>query len=154
MGEIIYTKESLKKLKEELKYLKTVKRKEITAQIKEAKEFGDLSENAAYKAAREAEALNESRIQKLERLIKNAKIVNNSHSQESKIFIGAKVTLERNGRIIEYTIVDQSQVDYKTNKISVNSPLAKALIGKKGGDIISVFTPKGDELTYKIISIQ
>lgn len=153
MDNAILTKESLQKLKDELQYLKTVKRKEIIARIKEAKEFGDLSENAAYKEAREAESLNESRVQKLEYIIKTAKIVVAADNKSKKICIGAKVLLEKQGITAEYIIADQNQADYKTNKISVNSPLAKALIGKVPGDLISIKTIKGD-IVYKIISIQ
>lgn len=148
------TKESFEKLQAELNYLKNVKRKEIIRKIKEAKEFGDLSENAAYKEAREEEAFNESKILRLEKLLKTAKISDSSNSpSERKISIGAKVILEKNGELLEYTIVDQNQADFATNKISLNSPLARSLNGKKPGEIISIKIPKG-EIRYKIIAIK
>lgn len=148
------TKESFEKLEAELNYLKNVKRKEIIRKIKEAKEFGDLSENAAYKEAREEEAFNESKILRLEKLLKTAKISDSSNSpSERKISIGAKVILEKNGELLEYTIVDQNQADFATNKISLNSPLARSLNGKKPGEIISIKIPKG-EIRYKIIAIK
>lgn len=148
------TKESFEKLQAELNYLKNVKRKEIIRKIKEAKEFGDLSENAAYKEAREEEAFNESKILRLEKLLKTAKISDSSNSpSERKISIGAKVILEKNGELLEYTIVDQNQADFATNKISLNSPLARSLNGKKPGEIILIKIPKG-EIRYKIIAIK
>lgn len=148
------TKESFEKLEAELNYLKNVKRKEIIRKIKEAKEFGDLSENAAYKEAREEESFNESKILRLEKLLKTAKISDSSNSpSERKISIGAKVILEKNGELLEYTIVDQNQADFATNKISLNSPLARSLNGKKPGEIISIKIPKG-EIRYKIIAIK
>lgn len=153
MNKTILTKNSYEKIKEELEYLKTVKRKEIITRIKEAKEFGDLSENAAYKEARETESLNESRIQKLEHIVKTAEIIDSAAIESKKICIGSEAILEKDGKVYKYTIVDQSQTDYKTNKISFNSPLARALLGKRPGDTISIKTPRG-EIFYKIISTQ
>jgi len=155
MSEIILTKQSLFKLRQELDYLKNVKRKEIIKKIKEAKEFGDLSENAAYKEAREEESFNESKIKKLEHIIKNAKIVDTPTPQDGaqKISLGSVVTLEKDdGEVVEYMIVEPSQADFASKKISINSPLAKALIDKTINENVIIKTPQGQS-TYKIIAI-
>lgn len=149
----ILTRESYQQLKEEFKYLKTVKRKEIIKQIKEAKEFGDLSENAAYKEAREAESLNESKIKKIEYILKTAKIVDATENSTKKICLGSVVEIEKGGEVLEYTIVDPIQADFKNRKISIHSPIGKSMLGKCVGDEITVDAPSG-KMTYKIISIK
>ncbi len=155
MGQVSYfTEEGLAKLKEELKQLQTVERPSISKQIAEARDKGDLSENAEYDAAKEAQGLLEFKISKLQDLIANARVVDQSELDTSKVLILSKVKIKNiaNGAIMEYTLVSEKEADIKQKRISVDSPIAKGLLGKKVGDKAEVVVPSGT-VTFEIIDI-
>ncbi len=140
-----YTEEGLKKLKDELHDMKTVQRPAISAQIAEARDKGDLSENAEYDAAKEAQGLLELKISKLETVLSNARLIDESQLDISKALILSKVKIKHkgNGMEMEYTLVAENEADLKLKKISVDSPIGKGLLGKSIGDITEVHTPAG-----------
>ena len=149
-----YTKEGLEKLKEEINRLKSIERPLISQQIAEARDKGDLSENAEYDAAKNAQSMLELKISKLEELISNAKIIDESKLDNSKVLILSKVKMRnlKSKAIITYTIVPESESDLKTGKISVTSPIAKGLLGKKVKDQVEIKVPAGT-LNFEIIEI-
>ena len=140
-----YTEEGLKKLRDELHEMKTVMRPAISDQIAEARDKGDLSENAEYDAAKEAQGLLEMKISKMEGILSNARIIDESTIDTSKVFILSKVRIKNisNGLEMEYTIVAENEADLKAKKISIDSPIGKGLLGKKIGEIADVTTPNG-----------
>jgi transcription elongation factor GreA len=148
------TKEGLEKLKEELHILKTVERPKISQQIAEARDKGDLSENAEYDAAKEAQGLLEMRISKLEELIANSRIIDESKIDTSKVLILSKVKIMniKNKATMTYTLVPENEADLKSGKISVNSPIAKGLLGKSVGDVVEITVPSG-KMEFKIMEI-
>ncbi|MEI6378533.1 MAG: transcription elongation factor GreA [Candidatus Falkowbacteria bacterium] len=147
----IISPEGYAKLQEELETLSTVRRREIAERIEAAKELGDLSENAEYADAKEAQAFNEGRVGELTNLLKNLTVVENDRSDI--IGMGTKVTAEINGNIKEYTIVSFNEADPMAGKISNESPIGISLLGHKKGDLVKVKTPKG-ESEYKIIDVK
>lgn len=149
-----YTAEGLKKLKDELHHMKTVLRPSISNQIAEARDKGDLSENAEYDAAKEAQGLLEMKIAKLETVISNARILDDSNLDSSKVLILSKVKIKNisNGMEMNYTLVAENEADIKQNKISVESPIGKGLLGKKQGDIADITTPVGI-MKFEIVEI-
>lgn len=153
-NETLITAEGLEELKKELEYLKLVKRKEISEKIKAALAFGDISENSEYDEAKNEQASVESRIAKLEQLIKNAKIIKES-KQNGVVNIGSKVKIKdlEFDELMEYTIVGSAEADPIKGKISNVSPLGKSLLGKKIGEIIEVASPTGDVIKYEIIGL-
>lgn len=150
-----YTEEGLKKLKDELHDMKTVQRPAISDQIAEARDKGDLSENAEYDAAKEAQGLLEMKIAKLEAIIANARIIDESMVDSSKVFILSTVRIKNvaNGMEVEYTLVAENEADLKAKKISIDSPIGKGLLGKKVGDIADVQTPNG-VIQFEILEIK
>ncbi len=155
MSEIkYYTAEGLAALKAELNQLETVERPRISAAIAEARDKGDLSENAEYDSAKEAQGLLEMRIAKMQELIANARILDESKLDVSKVLIYSIVTIKNlaNNKEFVYTIVPESEADFKTGKISVTSPIAKGLLGKKTGEIAEVNAPVG-LLKFEILKI-
>ena len=155
MSQVSYfTEEGLQKLKDELKHLRTVERPSISQQIADARDKGDLSENAEYDAAKEAQGLLELKISKLETLIANARVVDESELDTSKVLILSKVKIRNisNRMEMEYTIVSEKEADMKAKRISVESPIAKGLLGKKVGDIAEVQVPSG-LIKFEIVSI-
>lgn len=149
-----YTEEGLKRLKDELADMKTVQRPAISEQIAEARDKGDLSENAEYDAAKEAQGLLEMKISKMEALISKARLVDDSMIDSSKAFILSTVTIKNvtNGMQMQYTLVAESEADLKAKKISVDSPIGKGLLGKKVGDVADVQTPNG-VIQFEIVEI-
>jgi transcription elongation factor GreA len=149
-----YTEEGLLKLRAELHQLKTSERKAATQAIVEARDKGDLSENAEYDAAREAQALLELRIAKLEDVISNARIVDETKIDLSKVSILTTVKIKNmsTGSTMKYTLVAQNEADMKIGKISVDSPIGKALLGKKVGDKVDVQVPAGN-ITFEVAEI-
>jgi len=137
------THEGLKKIQNELNELKEVKRKQIVERIQEAKEHGDLSENAEYHQAREEQSLIEGRIIELENIIKNSVILEDNLSQDQEVKIGSTLVLDKDGLEVKYTIVGSTEADPKNNLISCDSPLGQALIGRKINEKFQVTTPKG-----------
>ena len=136
-----YTQEGFAKLKEEYERRTKEDRERIVAAIAEARSFGDLSENAEYDAARNDQAKNEARIQELEYLIQHAVVVDDSAVDSSIVGLGSLVKLEKNGEEIEYKIVGSNEANPFENKISDMSPIGRALIGSKAGDVVKVETP-------------
>ncbi len=152
--EVVLTYEGLKKLEEELEYLKTTKKKEVAERIKEARGFGDLSENSEYDDAKNEQAEVEARIITIENMLRNVKVISDEDIDLKTVQIGNKVKVldvEMNEEI-EYTIVGATEVDIMNNKISNESPMGMALIGKKKGASVKVDAPMG-EIEYKILSI-
>ncbi len=149
-----YTEEGLQKLKEELDYLTRVERRKISEAIAEARDKGDLSENAEYDAAKEAQGMLEMKIAKLQDIIGNARIIDESKMDSSKVLILSKVKIKnlKNGAIMEYTLVPEKEADLKSNKLSVNSPIAKGLLGKSVGDVVEIAVPAGN-IQFEIVEI-
>ena len=144
--EIIYlTAEGYKKLKDELDHMRSVERPAISAAIAEARDKGDLSENAEYDAAREAQGLLEMRIAKLEATLANARVIDESKIDKSRVQILSKVTLlnHNNGTEVVYTIVSENEANLREGKLAIGTPIAKALLGKKAGDVVEVTVPAG-----------
>ncbi|MDA3803087.1 MAG: transcription elongation factor GreA [Patescibacteria group bacterium] len=151
MNEQIISQEGYNKLKQELDYLSAIKRKEIAQRIERAKELGDLSENAEYSEAKDAQALNEGRILELSNLLKNVTVVEGG-TNGNQVSMGSNVTVEVEGKKKEYTIVSFNEADPLEGKISNESPLGLAFIGKEKGETVEVVTPKGVK-KYKIKKI-
>lgn len=149
-----YTAEGLKKLKEELEYLKAVERPRASQAIAEARDKGDLSENAEYDAAKEAQGLLEMKISKMEELVANARLIDESQLDVSKALVLSTVKIKNqvNGMEMKYTLVAESEADLKSGKISVTSPIGKGLLGKKVGEVAEVTVPNGT-LKFEILEI-
>ncbi len=149
-----YTEEGLNKLKQELHEMKTVQRPAISQQIAEARDKGDLSENAEYDAAKEAQGILEMKIAKLEEIVSNARIFDDSNIDTSKVFILSKVKIKnvKNNMMMEYTLVAENEADLKEKKISVESPIGKGLLGKSVGEIADIQTPNGI-VQFEIVEI-
>ena len=156
MGNIkYYTEEGLQALKDELYQLTMVERQRISSQIAEARDKGDLSENAEYDAAKEQQGLLEMKIAKLQERIYNARIFDESNLDVSKVllFSVVKVKNTKNNAELSYTIVPETETDIKTFKISVTSPIAKGLLGKKVGDVVEITVPAG-KMEFEILEIK
>lgn len=140
-----YTAEGLKKLREELEHLKSIERPKASQAIAEARDKGDLSENAEYDAAKEAQGLLEMRIAKMEELVANARLIDESQLDLSKVLVlsTVKIKNQTNGMEMKYTLVAESEADLKSGKISVTSPIGKGLLGKSVGEIAEINVPNG-----------
>ncbi|GAB2760912.1 transcription elongation factor GreA [Salinimicrobium soli] len=149
-----YTAEGLKKLKDELNQLKDVERPRASQAIAEARDKGDLSENAEYDAAKEAQGLLEMKIAKLEEIYANARLIDESQLDTSKALVHSTVKIKNlgNGAEMKYKLVAQSEADLKSGKISVDSPIGKGLLGKKVGDKAEVQVPNG-KIEFEILEI-
>ncbi|MBC8396936.1 transcription elongation factor GreA [Flavobacteriaceae bacterium] len=149
-----YTIEGLKKLKDELSHLKDIERPKASNAIGEARDKGDLSENAEYDAAKEAQGMLEMKISKLEEVFSNARVIDESQLDLSKVLVLSKVEIKNlnNQMQVNYTLVAESEADLKSGKISVSSPIGKGLLGKKVGEVAEVIVPNGT-LRFEIISI-
>jgi transcription elongation factor GreA len=155
MSEVIYvTVEGLQKLKEELDQLRNVERPSISRQIADARDKGDLSENAEYAAAKEAQGMLELRISKLEDIVARSRILDESKIDISSVRLlnRVKIRNKTNNSVMEYLIVPESEANFKQGKIAVSSPIAQGLIGKKVGDIVQIKVPSGT-IAFEIISI-
>lgn len=148
------SEDGYKKLVEELKHLETVQRPEISRQIAEARDKGDLSENAEYDAAKEAQGLLEMKINKLKMTLSEAKIIDESKLKTDSVQILTKVTLKnmKTNAKMTYTIVSESEANLKEGKISVSTPIAKGLLGKKVGDVAEIQVPQG-KISLEVIDI-
>ena len=149
-----YTEEGLKKQRAELDKLRDIERPKASQAIAEARDKGDLSENAEYDAAKEAQGMLEMQIAKLENTLANARIINESELDTSKVLVLSTVEVKSkaNGAQIKYTLVAQSEADLKSGKISVDSPIGKGLLGKKVGDVAVITVPNGN-IELEIVSI-
>ncbi len=151
-----YTEEGLKKLKDELNYLKTTGRTDIAKQIAEARDKGDLSENAEYDAAKDAQGLLELKIAKLGAVVGDARVMHEKNIDTSKVSVLAKVKIKnkKNGASMTYTLVSEEEADLKSGKISIKSPIGKGLLGKKVGEVTEIQVPAGKvEFEIQEISI-
>jgi len=154
MGEVYLTKKGYEKLSLELEHLKTVRRRELSKAIGTAREHGDLSENAEYDAAKDAQAHNEKRISELEEKLSRVCIIEDQNIPHGEVLIGATVKLKDldNQEELEYTLVSEEESDYEQNKISITSPLGMGLLSHKEGEEVSIKVPVGT-LRYKILKI-
>lgn len=155
MSEVIYvTVDGLQKLKEELDQLRNVERPSISRQIADARDKGDLSENAEYAAAKEAQGMLELRISKLEDIVARSRVLDESKIDISSVRLlnRVKIRNKANNSVMEYLIVPESEANFKMGKIAVSSPIAQGLIGKKVGDIVQIKVPSGT-IPFEIISI-
>jgi transcription elongation factor GreA len=150
-----YTKEGLEKLTRELSELKTKGRADIAKQIAEARDKGDLSENAEYDAAKDAQGHLEAKIAKLEEIVGNARLIDETKIDTSTVSILSKVTIrnKKNGASMTYTLVAEEEADLKAGKISTQSPIGKGLLGKKKGDSAKIKTPAG-EMEFEVVTIE
>jgi len=149
-----FTQEGLQKLKDELEELMLRERPKISQMIAEARDKGDLSENAEYDAAKEAQGMLELKISKLQELIMNARVIDESKMDTSKVLLLSKVKIKnlKNGAMMNYTLVPEKEADLKSGKISVNSPIAKGLLGKTVGDKVEISVPAG-VMTFEIVEV-
>jgi transcription elongation factor GreA len=155
MNDVIYiTEEGLHKLKEELDQLRNVERPSISKQIAEARDKGDLSENAEYAAAKEAQGMLELKISRLEDVISRSRILDESNIDTSAVRILNRVKIKNraNNTVMEYLIVPESEANFKLGKIAVSSPIAQGLMGKKVGDVVQIKVPSG-VIPFEIVSI-
>lgn len=149
-----YTKEGMEKLKTDLSHLKSKGRADIARQIAEARDKGDLSENAEYDAAKDAQGHLEAKIAQLENLVSNARLLDENNIDTSKVSILSKVTIKnkKNGASVTYTLVSEEEADLKASKISTMSPIGHGLLGKKIGDVARIQTPAG-EMEFEVVKI-
>lgn len=155
MAEVSYvTEQGLERLKKEIEQLETIERPKISQQIAEARDKGDLSENAEYDAAKEAQGMLELKISKLKNALANSRILDQSKLDTSTVQILNKVKIKnkKNGAIMEYTLVSDSEANLKEMKMSINTPIAKGLLGKKVGDVAEVDVPSG-KMEFEIVEI-
>ena len=150
----LLTYAGLKKLEDELHDLKVVKRKEVAGKIKEAREQGDLSENAEYDAAKDAQGLLEAKIAQLKDTIATCRVIDESQIDTSKVQMLNKVTIKntKTGATMTYTLVSETEANFKEGKLSIHTPIAQALVGKKLGDKVMVKVPAG-EMEFEIMDI-
>ena len=155
MSKVNYiTEEGLRRLKDELAHYESVERPMISRQIAEARDKGDLSENAEYDAAKEAQGMLEMRINKMKDLIANSRIIDESRIDTSKVQILNKVTIRntKTNASMTYTLVSESEADLKTGRLSISMPIAKGLLGKKVGDVVEIQVPSG-LMTFEVVDI-
>jgi transcription elongation factor GreA len=155
MSNVTYlSEEGLKKLKEEIEQLTSVERPNISRQIAEARDKGDLSENAEYDAAKEAQGLLEMKIAKLQETLRNARVVDESKMNTGEVQLMNKVKIKnvKTGAVLEYILVSEREANLKEKKMSVDTPIARGLLGRKKGDTITVSVPAG-EMTFEILDI-
>jgi transcription elongation factor GreA len=155
MSKISYlTREGYDRLKNELEELKTTERQKVARQIAEAREKGDLSENAEYDAAKEAQGLLELKIKQMEEVMANARVINEADLDTSKVVILSTVQLKniKVNKVVVYTLVSETEADLKAGKISINSPIGKGILGKSVGDKVEIQTPGGN-LNFEILDI-
>lgn len=153
--EIVLTPDGFKKISEEIDYLATIKREEIAERIKDAREFGDISENSEYNEAKNEQAKLEMRIDELERKLRNARVLTGSEIKTDAVGIGCKVGLKdvKNGDTLSYIVVGSAETDPSQNRFSNESPIGKAIMGRRVGETVKVNTPRGNA-RFKIVSIK
>jgi transcription elongation factor GreA len=154
MSTVNISREAEKKIHEELKYLKEIKRPQVLVALQEARRKGDLSENGEYDAAKEEQRIIQNRINHLEVMIRNVRIIDDQNISSDKVYIGARVDLQDldTDEEVFYILVHEVEADFKNRKISTTSPIGKSLLGKEIGDIVEIDVPKG-KLRFRILSI-
>ena len=155
MKEVILTAEGYERLKQEIEYLRTEKRREVADRIRVAREFGDIAENAEYDDAKNEQAMLEHKIAQLEERLLNARVIDRTEIPKDVVSIGTKVKLRdmKTKKAVEYTIVGSAEANPAESKLSNESPVGKAIIGHKKGDVVEVAAPRG-KLTFKILGIE
>ena len=155
MKEVILTPEGYKKLQAEIEELSTVRRREVAERIRVAREFGDIMENAEYDSAKNDQAHLEARIATLEERLKNARVVTKKEIKSGEVSVGTKVRLRdvKAGKTVEYHVVGSAEANPAENKLSNESPVGKAIMGRKKGEVVEVAAPRG-KLTFKIMDIK
>ena len=153
--EVVLTAEGFEKLKTEIEYLSTAKRREVAERIKEAREFGDISENAEYDHAKNEQAMLEARISALEEKLRSATVIDEKSVEKDVVSVGAKVRVkdQKSGQSVLYQIVGSAEADPSDNKLSNESPVGQALLGHKRGDVVTVAVPRGPNRKLKITKI-
>jgi transcription elongation factor GreA len=153
--DVILTPEGLEKLKQEIEHLSVTRRREVAERIKEAREFGDITENSEYDDAKNEQAMLESRIAQLEDKLRSAQVIDASELDNNVVRVGSLVSVkDEKNKAYQYTIVGSTEADPSANRLSNESPVGKALVGRKKGDAVSVPTPKGErKLTISKISV-
>jgi transcription elongation factor GreA len=153
--DVILTPEGLEKLKLEIEHLSTDKRREVAERIKEAREFGDISENSEYDDAKNEQMMLEARISALEEKLRSATVIDSSQIDADIVRVGVKVSVkdEGSGKSLEYSIVGSTETNPSENKLSNESPVGKALLGHKKGDVVEVTLPNGKSRTLKVTKI-
>ncbi len=153
-GDLYLTQDGYEKLIKELEYLKNVRRKELSKEIEKARGYGDLSENAEYDAAKDAQAMNEKRVAELESKLSRARILDNEKITNDEVLIGATVSLKDldTAEELAYTLVSEEEADYSQGKISISSPVGKGLLNHKAGEEVEIKIPAG-VLKYQIVKI-
>jgi transcription elongation factor GreA len=153
--DVLLTPEGLDKLKDEIEHLSTVKRREVAERIKEAREFGDISENSEYDDAKNEQAMLEARIASLEEKLRSASVIDASELDSNVVRVGSLVSVkdEGSGKSLKYTIVGSTEADPSENRLSNESPVGKALLGRKKGDSVKVTLPNGKSRELKITKI-
>jgi transcription elongation factor GreA len=154
--ESLLTPEGYEKLKTEIEHLRTIARREVAERIKEAREFGDISENAEYDHAKNEQAMLEARIAGLEEKLRSASVVDQAQAEAGVVSIGSRVRVkdQKSGQSVAYHIVGSAEADPAENKLSNESPVGSALLGKKRGDLVSVAVPRGPARKLKITKIE
>ena len=154
-NEIVMSAAGLKTMQDELEYLKTVRRKELAEEIKEARSHGDLSENSEYDEAKNTQGLVENRISELEQMLKNVRVIDETELSTETVSVGTHVTIQEQGETEteEYDIVGRTEADPLNGKISDESPVGKALLGKGVGETADVQLPNGSTVVYKVLNI-
>jgi transcription elongation factor GreA len=154
--EVVLTRDGYEKLKSEIDYLRGEKRREVAERIKEAREFGDISENAEYDHAKNEQAMLEARISGLEEKLRAATIVDDSNVEKDVVSVGARVRVkdQKSGKSVAYQIVGSAEADPSDNKLSNESPVGRALLGRKRGDVVTVAVPRGPSRKLKITKIE
>jgi transcription elongation factor GreA len=154
--DIVLTPEGFEKLKSEIEHLRTVRRREVAERIKEAREFGDISENAEYDHAKNEQAMLEARIAQLEEKLRSASIIDEKQIDAGVVSVGTKVRVkdQKSGQSVLYQIVGSAEADPSQNKLSNESPVGSALLGHKRGDVVTVAVPRGPSRKLKITKIE
>jgi transcription elongation factor GreA len=153
--DVILTPEGLENLKKEIEYLSTTKRREVAERIKEAREFGDISENSEYDDAKNEQAMLESRIASLEDKLRSATVIDASELSADVVRVGSQVHVkDEKGKSVAYTIVGSTEADPTANKLSNESPVGKALVGRKKGDAVKVALPNGRQRELTVLKIE
>ena len=153
--DVLLTPEGLQKLKDEIEYLSNDKRREVAERIKEAREFGDISENSEYDDAKNEQAMLEARIASLEEKLRSASVINASELDSNVVRVGSLVSVkdEGSGKSLKYTIVGSTEANPSENRLSNESPVGKALLGRKRNDVVDVALPNGRKIHLKITKI-
>jgi transcription elongation factor GreA len=154
--DVILTPEGLEKLKQEIEHLSIAKRREVAERIKEAREFGDISENSEYDDAKNEQAMLEARIATLEDKLRSASVINPSELSQDVVRVGSQVEVKDNGtgKTLTYTIVGSTEADPSANRLSNESPVGKALVGRKKGDAVKVTLPSGKQRELTVTKIE